>query len=58
VNDVRLASIGFSIWESKAPRYTAHKLIANGKLVEPSFAFAGETGARGVSDVPVAARLS
>lgn len=37
--DVRYASLGFSLWESQAPRYTAYKVVARGRLIEPKFSF-------------------
>jgi hypothetical protein len=37
LQDVRYASIGFSLWEAQAPRYTADKLIVNGRVIEPGF---------------------
>lgn len=39
VQDVRYASIGFTLWESQAPRYSAHKLVVAGQVIEPSFLF-------------------
>lgn len=39
LQDVRYASLGFSLWESQAPRYTAYKVVAGGRLVEPRFSF-------------------
>lgn len=39
LQDVRHASLGFSLWESQAPRYTAYKVVAQGRLVEPRFSF-------------------
>jgi hypothetical protein len=39
LSDVRHASLGFSLWESQAPRYTAYKVVTNGRLVEPRFSF-------------------
>jgi hydroxymethylglutaryl-CoA reductase len=39
LRDVRYASLGFSVWESAAPRYAAHKIVARGAVVEPSFLF-------------------
>jgi hypothetical protein len=37
--DVRYASLGFSLWESQAPRYTAYKVVARGRVIEPRFSF-------------------
>ncbi len=37
LQDVRYASLGFSLWESQAPRYTAHKVAHHGRLIEPRF---------------------
>ena len=39
LTDVRHASLGFSVWESKAPRYTAHKIVAHGAVIAPGFSF-------------------
>lgn len=39
LQDLRYASLGFTLWESQAPRYTAHKVVASGRLVEPGFSF-------------------
>lgn len=39
LQDVRQASLGFSLWEARAPRYTAHKLVAGGRVIEPTFRF-------------------
>ncbi len=39
LQDLRYASIGFSLWESQAPRYTAHKIVASGRVLEPRFSF-------------------
>lgn len=39
LQDVRYASLGFSLWESQAPRYTAYKVVAQGRLLEPRFSF-------------------
>jgi hypothetical protein len=46
LQDVRYASIGFSIWETQAPRYTADKLIVNGRVIEPGVAWIGRTETR------------
>ena len=37
LQDIRYASLGFSLWEAQAPRYTAHKLVIDGLVVEPAF---------------------
>jgi hypothetical protein len=37
--DVRYASLGFSLWESQAPRYTAYKVVSAGQVLEPTFSF-------------------
>ncbi len=37
LQDVRYASLGFSLWESQAPRYTAYKVVHHGLLLEPRF---------------------
>jgi hypothetical protein len=42
LQDVRYASLGFSLWESQAPRYTAHKVVFNRVVIEPSFSFVAE----------------
>ncbi len=39
LRDVRYAALGFSLWESQAPRYTAHKIVAGGHVIEPTFSF-------------------
>lgn len=39
VQDVRHASLGFSLWEAQAPRYTAFKLVADGRVIEPGFTY-------------------
>jgi hypothetical protein len=39
LQDVRYAALGFSLWESQAPRYTAYKVVAAGRLIEPGFSF-------------------
>jgi hypothetical protein len=40
LQDVRYASLGFSLWEARAPRYTAFKVVAGGRVIEPRFVFA------------------
>ena len=37
--DLRHACLGFTLWEARAPRYTAFKLFVNGAAVEPRFVF-------------------
>ena len=37
LQDVRYASLGFSLWEAQAPRYTAHKVLHRDRLIEPRF---------------------
>jgi hypothetical protein len=39
LDDVRYASLGFSLWESQAPRYTAYKVVSRGQVIEPRFSF-------------------
>lgn len=39
VEDVRYASLGFSLWEAQAPRYTAFKIVADGVIIEPGFTY-------------------
>jgi len=39
LDDVRYASIGFSLWESQAPRYAAFKVVSRGQVIEPRFSF-------------------
>ena len=39
IQDLRYAALGFSLWESRAPRYTAHKIVVAGQIVEPRFSF-------------------
>lgn len=36
---VRFASLGFTLWEAQAPRYTAYKVVSHGVVLEPSFRF-------------------
>lgn len=42
LQDIRYASLGFTRWEAQAPRYTAHKLVVKGRVIEPTFAVVGE----------------
>jgi len=37
VQDLRHASLGFTLWESRAPRYAAFKMLVNGTPIDPSF---------------------
>ncbi len=39
LQDVRYASLGFSLWESQAPRYTAHRVVCGGRVIQPRFSF-------------------
>ena len=39
LQDLRYASLGFSLWESQAPRYTAHKIVVGGRIIGPQFSF-------------------
>jgi hypothetical protein len=39
LRDLRYAALGFSLWESQAPRYAAHKIVAAGQVIEPRFSF-------------------
>lgn len=39
LQDLRYASLGFSLWESQAPRYSAHKIVVGGRVIEPRFSF-------------------
>jgi hypothetical protein len=43
LQDVRYASLGFSLWEARAPRYTAFKVISGGHVIEPRFIFGTDT---------------
>ncbi len=44
IQDIRHASLGFSLWESQAPRYLAHRIVLNGEVVEPQFEFFDPAG--------------
>lgn len=46
--DVRYASLGFTLWESQAPRYTAHKVVVDGRVVEPGICFVPRSPVREV----------
>jgi len=37
LQDVRYASLGFSLWEAQSPRYTAYKVVVNNRVIEPRF---------------------
>jgi hypothetical protein len=39
LRDVRYAALGFSLWEAQAPRYTAYRVVADERAIEPTFAF-------------------
>jgi hypothetical protein len=39
LQDLRYAALGFSLWDSQSPRYTAHKIVAGGQVLEPKFSF-------------------
>lgn len=39
LDDMRYASVGFSLWASQAPRYTAHRVVARDVVIEPRFSF-------------------
>ena len=39
LQDVRYASLGFSLWEAQAPRYTAFKIVSRGHVIEPGFTY-------------------
>jgi hypothetical protein len=43
VQSLRYCSLGFSLWESGAPRYAKYKLVVNGKVFEPTFAYYNAT---------------
>ena len=40
LQDVRYASLGFSLWEAQAPRYNAYKVVVGGRVLQPAFSFA------------------
>jgi hypothetical protein len=42
VRDLRYASLGFTLWEAQAPRYTAHKVVVDGIVIEPDLSFVTE----------------
>jgi len=35
LRDLRFATLGFTVWESNAPRYADHQVITGGKVLEP-----------------------
>ena len=35
LQDLRYASLGFTLWESQAPRYAAYKLLSGNRVIEP-----------------------
>lgn len=37
LQDVRYASLGFSLWEAQAPRYTAHQVVIEDRVIQPRF---------------------
>ncbi|MCY1074407.1 terpene synthase family protein [Archangium lansingense] len=39
LRDVRYATLGFSLWEAQAPRYTSYKVVVRERAIEPMFAF-------------------
>lgn len=39
IQDIRYASVGFSLWEAQAPRYTSHRVVVCGRVIEPQFDF-------------------
>ncbi|MBL8957223.1 MAG: hypothetical protein JNK82_40995, partial [Myxococcaceae bacterium] len=39
VQDIRYASLGFSLWESQAPRYLAWRIAIDGRVITPEFEF-------------------
>ena len=62
VQDVRYASLGFSLWESQAPRYTAYKVVMRGRVLDARFSFfpprrSEPPGSRRLSEPPSSRRL-
>lgn len=47
VRDLRFATLGFTVWESQAPRYAEHKVIVGDEVIEPLL-FAPPGGRRDV----------
>jgi hypothetical protein len=43
---LRYSCVGFSVWESVAPRYADFKLVLNGRVVETSFVYYSEDSRR------------
>jgi len=39
IQDIRYASVGFSLWESQAPRYLAWRIAIDGRVIAPEFEF-------------------
>lgn len=39
VQNLRYCSLGFTVWESQAPRYNKQKLVVGGRVLEPTFVY-------------------
>lgn len=39
VRDLRFATLGFTIWESEAPRYASYKVLNGDRVIEPTLCF-------------------
>lgn len=39
IHDLRVASLGFSLWEAQAPRYIAHQIVSEGRVLCPRFRY-------------------
>jgi hypothetical protein len=39
IHDLRVASLGFSLWEAQAPRYVAHQIVSEGRVLRPRFRY-------------------
>lgn len=39
IRELRSASLGFGVWESQAPRYMAHQVVSDGRVLRPSFRY-------------------
>jgi len=39
IRDLRFATLGFTIWESEAPRYSSHKVLHGDRVIEPTLSF-------------------
>ncbi len=39
LRDLRKASVGFTVWEARAPRYAAFKVVVDGAVVDPYLVF-------------------